>query len=409
MHGLRRSLRLVGGPTRTHGNAERAVVLQAALEATGREPDDGLTHGFHAYPARMHPSVARLVLADVQGGKRGRKDRLRVLDPFCGSGTVLIESMLAGAIATGVDLNPVALEVAAVKCDRRSNVERDRFEASVYAVAEASSARVEARRKARAPLSVEERRAWAPHVLLELAGLYEEIKQIAQPADRRALLVLLSAIVVKFSKRRADTSRAEIDKRIGKGVPTNFFARKGFELVQRWAALDEACSRAGRVTQPRLHEADTCELATALRRPKGPPPQFDLVLTSPPYGGTYDYAEHHALRYAWLGVSDLRLRKHELGARRRLAHGSGAAKQWDDEVRAMLRSIGKVLAPGGACVLLVGDGQVGGQRVRADLQFGRLAPEAGLRMRAGAAQPRPDWGGGSPREEHLLWLDAAVR
>src|ERR1700694_1373359 len=41
--------------------------------------------------------------------------KARVLDPFCGSGTTLVESMKHGIASAGVDANPVSCFVARVK------------------------------------------------------------------------------------------------------------------------------------------------------------------------------------------------------------------------------------------------------------------------------------------------------
>ena len=67
------------------------------------------THGFHPYPARMIPQIARRLIKyyshpfDV------------VLDPFCGSGTVLVESRLLGRSSVGIDLNPLAIILSRAK------------------------------------------------------------------------------------------------------------------------------------------------------------------------------------------------------------------------------------------------------------------------------------------------------
>jgi len=68
-----------------------------------------LTHGFHPYPARMIPQIARRLL------ERYSKPGDVVLDPFCGSGGVLVESRLLGRDSIGVDINPLALILAKAK------------------------------------------------------------------------------------------------------------------------------------------------------------------------------------------------------------------------------------------------------------------------------------------------------
>lgn len=69
-----------------------------------------MTHGFHMYPARMIPQIARKLI-----DKFTFSNKDVVLDPFCGSGGVLVESMLRGNTSIGVDINPLAVLIAKVK------------------------------------------------------------------------------------------------------------------------------------------------------------------------------------------------------------------------------------------------------------------------------------------------------
>jgi hypothetical protein len=129
------------------------------------------------------------------------------------------------------------------------------------------------------------------------------------------------------------------------------------------------------------------------------------VITSPPYGGTYDYVEHQARRYPWFGIASEPLRRREIGSRSRFtAANPKKIDDWDREVDQVLRAIARVLRRDAPCVLLVGDGQLGGRRIEADRQMKRIAAGCGLRWVATASQPRPDWMGGQDRSEHLIWL-----
>ena len=47
------------------------------------------SHGFHQYPARMHPEIARRIIQ-----KYAADSADVVIDPFMGSGGVLVESLL---------------------------------------------------------------------------------------------------------------------------------------------------------------------------------------------------------------------------------------------------------------------------------------------------------------------------
>ena len=68
------------------------------------------THGFHQYPARMHPEIAKRLIE-----KYAIKSSDIVFDPFMGSGGVLVESMLHGNNSVGIDLNPFAVLLTEVK------------------------------------------------------------------------------------------------------------------------------------------------------------------------------------------------------------------------------------------------------------------------------------------------------
>jgi len=67
------------------------------------------THGLHPYPAKMIPPIAERLL------KRYASPGDLVLDPFCGSGGVLVESRLAGMNSIGIDLNPLACLLSEIK------------------------------------------------------------------------------------------------------------------------------------------------------------------------------------------------------------------------------------------------------------------------------------------------------
>src|SRR6185436_6702703 len=110
----RRSLSMQTRPARVdrHGDPKLAAQLARALDVAvaGEEHAWRYPHGFHTYPARMHPLTARRALATLELGKGAI-----VLDPFCGSGTVLVEAALVGARAVGVDANPLAVAIARAK------------------------------------------------------------------------------------------------------------------------------------------------------------------------------------------------------------------------------------------------------------------------------------------------------
>jgi site-specific DNA-methyltransferase (cytosine-N4-specific) len=69
-----------------------------------------MTHGFHMYPARMMPLVARRL---IQRYATNRNDI--IFEPFVGSGGVLVEARLQNRDSIGVDINPLAVLIAKAK------------------------------------------------------------------------------------------------------------------------------------------------------------------------------------------------------------------------------------------------------------------------------------------------------
>ena len=409
MKGARRSLTHVGGDVDLGGDTSAAKTLARALdvppsvasEERGEGPDRAHVHGFHTYPARMHPITARrLVEAFSPSGGA-------VLDPFCGSGTVLVEAMIAGRAAFGTDLNPLAVALATLKTRICS---RDELDALVVAARDAA-AHAEARRKARAGATrrygEDDVAMFEPHVLLELDGIRDGITR-APKELRPPLLLVLSAILGKVSRREGDTSVRAATRRIAAGYTSKLFTRKAEELAHRLDELADLVHKNQKRPRVTIAIDDARKLRTIA------PSSIDVAITSPPYVATYDYLAHHALRMRWLGMDAAAFERGELGARRRFArlHADEARRVWSDELAAVMRAIARTLRPGGALVLLIADSAVARTALRAHDIVAEIAPSCGLEPLARASQARPHFHGptaaafkDAPRAEHALLLE----
>ena len=69
------------------------------------------THGIYSYPAKFIPQIASWGI-NYAGMTKGQK----ILDPFCGSGTSLLEARIRGMDSFGIDMNPLGRLVSKVKC-----------------------------------------------------------------------------------------------------------------------------------------------------------------------------------------------------------------------------------------------------------------------------------------------------
>ena len=397
----RRALSHVGGEVRVVGGSEQDRELLS--HALAVDPDEAATmahvHGFHSYPARLHPETARR-LVEAFSPPSGR-----VLDPFCGSGTVLVEARQAGRYAFGIDANPLAVELATLK-SRGSTLE---FEAELLSAAAGVAAHADARRVAKLgptrKYGTADREIYDPHVLLELDGLRDGIAKIAAPELRRALLLVLSSALTKVSKRQGDTAPRTAPKRLAGGFTIRFFETKAKDLAQR---LHDFSARLPASAPPAK-----CAVGDARDLSLIEPRSIDLIVSSPPYPGVYDYFDQHELRLRWLGLDEHKFEAAEIGARRRLS-GIGfqaAVERWEAEFGACLDAFREVLAPHGSVTLVIADSVLGGRALYADEALRVLADEHGLVLACLASQERPYFHEptraafrASPRREHVLVL-----
>lgn len=395
----RRALSHVGGKVRIEGGSEAEVAaLRAALDVSADEEEVMQdVHGFHSYPARLHPATARRLIEHLS-----QKDG-RVLDPFCGSGTVVVESRALGRTAVGSDLNPLAVELAWLK----SRGVTQKFASDLVRAAERIGGKAEERRRARAEpfkrYDTEDRERYPIHILLELDSITHGIHAIEHNEPARALRLVVSSLLTKVAYSEGDTTRQKAPRRLAPGFAIQLFLDKTRELSERLVAFNERVP--ARTPRAFVTHADARKLAYV------EPGSVDLIITSPPYPGVYDYLDHHLHRLRWLGLHESRLKDEEIGARRsyrgrRLKDGESL---WLREIGACLREMRRVLASDGRGVLIVADSIVDRQALRAVPALERAAADNGIDIMAVASQTRPIFLQGAeaafhdaPREEHVL-------
>jgi hypothetical protein len=290
---------------------------------------------------------------------------------------------------------------------------------AIVAGARAAADHADVRRKARAGASRrfpdEDVRLFDPHVLLELDGLARGIDKVRGEGIRPVLRLVLSAILMKVSRKPSDTSGPPRDdapppRRIAAGYPSKLFVKKTEELLRRRADFAELLPTRPPTPRARIVLEDARRLTSVA------PASVDAIVTSPPYAATYDYLAHHAVRLRWLGLDAKELEHDEMGPRRRYREleAGEAARAWTGELRAFLSASARVLVPGGALVMLIADSAVGGEALRADALVAEAAAGTTLTPLARATQRRPHFHGptarafaDAPRGEHALLLTRA--
>lgn len=392
-----------------------ADALVAALRAPHVDHDiaESLTHPFHSYPARLHPATARLLVELVATGA-GRE--APIVDPFCGSGTSLVELRAAGRRAVGVDLNPLAVLVARAKtwtapARRRKELHQVGHEIAGLVLAAGKAAR--RARAEQAPMrkpagfdpNARNRRlaSWfAPHVRRELELIASHLDELRaqDPELADILTACLSAILYKVSSRTSDTDGTWVDRNVPRGAAARHFAQR-VELVT--AGLHDLAQTPGAI--PHIVEHDARRLGDIV-----PDGSAAAVIASPPYAGTYDYADHQRLRFDFLALRHRNLDAGEIGSRRSFASDPNADHAWRTALADALDAIARVLARGRPAAIVIGD-SVAGTRAIYALDDLRGALTDDLVLEAWASQHRPMLGGREhrafgdrPKAEHIVLL-----
>ena len=197
----------------------------------------------HPYPARFIPEIPRRLIEAY----RPTKD-LALLDPFCGSGTSLVEAQAAGIPSVGVDLNPIAVMIARAKTSLLPELV-DRAAGQVVEAASADRA---------PPLPALPRldHWFRPEVQVALASLATAVSTQAEDV-RNVLRLALSSIIVRVSNQESDTRYAAVEKPVSREEVFRHFIR----AIRR--ILDALRSRPAPLPEAEVIEADVLTLTAS--------------------------------------------------------------------------------------------------------------------------------------------------
>ena len=260
----------------------------------GAKTNVGL-HSIHPYPARFVPQVPQNLIQlfqQIAGGP--------VLDPFCGSGTTLVECQAAGIASFGVDLNPIAALISKVKTIPPS---QEIGSVASRLVAEAKGSRDDT------PPNIPRLTHWfSPGASLALTKLTRVLADVPTPPVQDALRVALSRIIVRVSRQDSDTRYAAVDRSFEESDVYRLFVESARTLDNIFHTEQSNMFRqwppSGVLTKDILTvKADEF------------PYKFGLIITSPPYPNAYEYWLYHKYRMYWLGEDPLAVRNAEIGAR----------------------------------------------------------------------------------------------
>lgn len=337
------------------------------------------SHYLHPYPAKLLPHIAHFFLANrsLVGA-----DEI-VLDPFGGSGTVALETILSGRTALYADANPLGRLITAVKT--RS--------VDLALLATASAAVRDGFRRSRArklPDVVNLQKWFDPGITSDLIRLRAAIGALEDGPLRDFMRVTFSAVIRKASN---SDPRFSVPVRYRDGEARN--ERSAIDLFEGQLEANVArISALGQVAPlgtAALAGTDARSLTTVLGG-RMPDNSVGMIISSPPYASAQKYVRAASLSLGWLDLAPSNgLRRLEDQTIGREHHPKAS---WDDvgstgidhadalirkiaeenpsrakivgtyliEMRAALTEAVRVLRPGGCFVLVIGDNTVCGHR-----------------------------------------------
>lgn len=362
------------------------------------QPTGNATHGFHAFPAKFPPQLARLFIDELTAPSEV------VLDPMMGSGTTIVEAFLAARIAQGFDIDPLACKQSQVKTSPLHPAEtlQHGFDLLTHAksLLAKDSKGLEKRLAARfGPKTQAFVDYWfARETQVELQALLEEIERVSCPDTQAFLLLVFSAIIITksggvslaFDLAHTRPHRAKQVFSAKGSLLFDYMPDKVPEQRVRFltkklkSPLDEFRRRLeinvnGLRQLPATHPRPVLKEANAQALPLGEN-SVDLIVTSPPYAANaIDYMRSHKFVLVWLGHAI-----DALGTKRGTYIGGDATegfvfedmppltqeivsnlaildsrkarvlRRYYSEMTRVLREMNRVLRPGKAAILVVG-------------------------------------------------------
>lgn len=252
-----------------------------AFTEIGRAETNGFTHGYHRYPAKFIPQIAKKLMEEYT------PVGARVCDIFGGCGTTLVEAKLNGRYSVGFDINPIATMIAKTKVTalNPSSVENavKQFEILTKTITVA-------------PVNHHPRLLhwFEPEILAELDQIYASIQQIRSPEIRRFFLVAFSHNLKSSSKWLMKSIKPTIDQDKIIEPPQKTLRRHLTHMVNKNELFFKELNRTGYTNiEAKVFKRDSTKTLPLC------PDYVDLIISSPPYVTSYEYADLHQLSLLW--------------------------------------------------------------------------------------------------------------
>lgn len=254
-------------------------------------------HTIHNYPAKFPAFIADKAIEYALPYFNNSINRIS--DVFCGCGTVALESRIHGIDFWGCDINPVATLIAKTKSEVYSvNTLRKIEKKFDEEIGELQSDRFDYEN------ANERIKYWFDEDhYLKLSAILRFIDQLPNSKYKQALLCLFSSILKATSKWLTKSIKPQVDPNKSPIDPIVAFK----ESLAKFISILE---------KEQIHNSASITIENCNFLKKKKPPQVDLIITSPPYVTSYEYADLHQLSSLWLGYAEdyKELRKGTIGS-----------------------------------------------------------------------------------------------
>lgn len=319
------------------------------------------THGIHPYPAKFIPELPREIIQECT------KERNVVLDPFCGSGTTLLEACVAGRKSIGIDSNPIATLISSAKTTALTNDELEKVLDIIKQLEGFPISKVNV--------------GWIPNeknlehwfqscVIVELSWLRQFIMENSLGSLKTFLLCAFSSIIVNVSNQESNTRYAAIEKNLKPGDVIASFVKKLRTEYKKIAQVSEL--KTVIKNKPTIIHGSTGEISNDIIADNS----VDIVITSPPYANSYDYYLYHKWRMAWLGYDIKKTQVAEIGSRNEHSSKKAPISVFENRMIPVMKNISRMLKPNKLAYFFVGDSIISGEFVDMENCFKKIAEQA---------------------------------
>ena len=255
-----------------------------------------ISHGYHRYPAKFIPQiVSRLAEKYTRVGDF-------IVDPFGGCGTTLVESKVMGRPSIAVDINPVAVLITKAKITPIDlvKIEKEFFILKNRLEKYSEKTRVKAPKHERIDY-------WfKPEEKIKLAFIFAEISKIKNQDVQDFFFCGFSNILKNCSIWLQKSNKPTRDFEKKPSEPIKTFLKQIKMMLRGNARLFELLSEKSYLKVP------SKVVCTDARTTPAKDDSVSLIVTSPPYVTSYEYADLHQLTALWLeytkDLSDFRKR-----------------------------------------------------------------------------------------------------